>query len=99
MIVRGVVPNTDGSNVVVTAAGNTFARVTAWRNVIRPGALPAPPAVALTATAEPWLWKAPMSTGPVRGWPRWSVAGAPVVVPPPIAALPGSRGMVGVGPP
>ena len=24
---------------------------------------------------KPWLWKAPMSTWPVRGWPRWSVVG------------------------
>ena len=26
---------------------------------------------------KPWLWKAPMSTRPARGNPRWSVAGTP----------------------
>src|SRR5262249_29506330 len=40
VIVRGVVPKTDRSNAMVSGAFKTLARLTAWRSVIRPGALP-----------------------------------------------------------
>jgi hypothetical protein len=40
-----------------------------------------------------------MSTQPTRRSPRWSVVGMPGPGAPPIAGLPGSRAMVGVGPP
>src|SRR4051794_40402894 len=54
-----------------------------------------------SASLKPWLWKAPMS-GAIpfgRATPRWSVPGAPLGVPALIAGLPGSTGIVGVGPP
>src|SRR5438874_8710110 len=53
----------------------------------------------VTAMVNPWLSKAPMSTGPTRPNPRWSVAEAPVLVPASMAGLPGSRAIVWVGPP
>ena len=49
-------------------------------------------------TKEP-LWKAPMSIAPTRANPRWSVLGAPVLVPASMAGLPACSGMVCVGPP
>ena len=49
---------------------------------------------------KPWLSKAPMSTAPTRPRPRWSVAGMPApLVPASMAGLPGSKGIVLVGPP
>ena len=44
-------------------------------------------------------WQAPMSTTEPRIRPRWSVPGAPLDVPAPMAGLPGSKAMVWVGPP
>src|SRR5262245_38943219 len=53
----------------------------------------------VTAMVNPWLSKAPMSAAPTRPKPRWSVAGAPVLVPVSMAGLPGNRAIVWVGPP
>ncbi len=84
---------------IVSAVGRTLARLTAWGRLSCPGAEPTPPKEVLTTSAVPSLWKAPISTEPPRAKPRWSVAGAPVLVPVPIAGLPGSSAMVKVGPP
>ena len=79
--------------------GRALARLIAWRRVSCPGPEPTPSAVELTCV-DAWLWKAPMSIEAPRAKPRWSVVGIPVpVVPAPEAGLPGSRAMVGVGPP
>src|SRR5215468_8841216 len=48
---------------------------------------------------KPWLWKAPISGWEARGSPRWSVVMPLTAVPAPMAALPGRRAMVRVGPP
>ena len=49
---------------------------------------------------NPWLWNAPMSgLGLSSGSPRWSVVTPLTAVPAPMAALPGSRARVWVGPP
>ena len=96
VIVWGVLNRLE--KVIVSAVGRALARLIAWRRLSSPGLDPTPSAVVLTMILG-WVWKAPMSIRPVRGWPRWSVAGASVVVPPPIAGLPGSGGMVKVGPP
>ena len=50
-------------------------------------------------SVKPWLWKAPMSGDESSGSPRWSVVMPLAAVPAPIAGLPGSRAIVGVGPP
>ena len=59
---------------------------------------------AMGVRVKPWLSKAPISTTPstMRGRPRWSVVtpGGIIASPPAsIAGLPGSRGIVSVGPP
>lgn len=66
---------------------------------------PVPPVTSVMA--NPWLWKAPISglLGKSRGWLRWSlvicvlVPGKSATAPAWRAGLPGSNGIVGVGPP
>src|SRR5271157_6307993 len=56
-----------------------------------------------TASVNPWLSNAPMSTLPTRPRPRWSVVGmvTPEIdeAPASMAGLPGRRAKVWVGPP
>src|SRR5262245_54236260 len=54
---------------------------------------------AVVSTGCVCVWNAPISGGESNGEPRWSVVTPRTAEPLPIAGLPGSRAMVGVGPP
>ncbi len=56
MIVRGVVPKTDGSKLTVLVPSRVFARLIAWRRSSWPRPEPRPSVVTLTTIdAAPWV--------------------------------------------
>src|SRR4051794_38456107 len=79
---RVMVPVTVGRKTRVAASGELLAGGIPWRGE--------PVPVSLVLVTLNWYSKAPMSVGPKRGKPRWSVAGAWVLTPPPMAGLLGS---------
>src|SRR5262245_56930248 len=88
---------------MVSAPGALLARLIASRSdVPAPAAGSALPlsSSAVVVTTMRWLTsKAPMSGWASREKPRWSVAGAPALLPASMAGLPASRAFVWVGPP
>ena len=76
-----------------------LARFTAWRRLSWPGLEPTPSAVMLTTSAPLGRSKAPTSTRPSREATLVEGRNAGAGAPAPKAGLPGSKGIVKVGPP
>ena len=90
--------NTVESKVMASAPVSELAKLTAWRRLRIPAGAANASLVLLTTSGLP-VSNAPISTAPTRGNPRWSVAGAPVLVPALIAGLFDRSAIVCVGPP